>query len=935
MTMGIIEGLTSVIGQALTELRGYQITRTTALARPAFQVVEGLASLDFDGVDAVTLTSGDFGTAAIGDTVRVLSGPARGAEGTITAVGGPAAVTAILQSGGATVGAFTGADWEVERPAETTLNVESTLGFPDSGVAFTVDGVDYMGRLVIDEVIYYYTGRTNTTFTGLVHDNGEGSLVSGILKEHQPLAIVEDYSLSESDLDIYRRSFLINYATGEDLTTVARTVGVNRPPELADDDLFRALVKAIAYAPRGTIYAIELALEAILGAGNYEIFENLTIASQQFGQGDLQDGGEVFIDGAGTGAQPENPYGKTWLDGYEQVLTASAGASTLTISPDDILTVAGVRTAPETSEVTVAESTGSTLISSSSGGTVNFNGSPIPVYVYPGDMLRITSGPFEGATATILTRGSPSLVTTGFVRGWPFLGVAPDGLVDASWEIFRTSDRFGYYRPSNVIHLEGGATRNPWAWMGTGPGETPSITLYTADATFDTGAGFTGNASYHTAYARAARVQPEDVVSFEGYVAIDSSATGSDFQGIMAILDGARAIIVSIEESGTNAVVRFSTTAGVNIGSAVFGPGYNTFFHVKIQKNGEDNVQLILNGEVVQEADYTDFSTVGDWATAFDDANYTSADREFVFGGMAADGFIVFKEILWSSEPKRDWFNRQLSGATASGDQIADTFTAADVGRFLTIKDFADTDANGANALGLWEITAESGSAATVRGRELSTGFFTNDDQSRFLVDDGFPFVWPDHQSHSIEILSGPNAGTYPIVDVLDPVTFLPYDPGPLGVAGYTSKNAIRFRQRSNAVLLDTSARPFGVFAVGETDVEWRIVPNFPSHSSVTGEVADAGSESGGVVTLPAALPFPSDTLMEVYYSKVESGYLFDPTVRNALVSLSPLEYEIYPAYLYDDIGFARTVVDILTAAGVIPDFSRFFRDSAGPHIGS
>lgn len=935
MSMGPLEGLTSVIGDELTALKGFQITRVTSLTRTEFQVQFTTQSLDFDGVDVVTLSSGTFnGSVAVGQVIRILDGAADGAEGTITAVVSPTEVTAILQDSNAvTVGAFTGASFEVVQPAETSLPVESTLGFPDE-VNYTIDGVDYFGRIVLDEVIYYYTSKTNTSFDGLVYDDGTGTFVSGVAQDHQPLTQVDDFSLVESALDIYRRSVLINFAEGEDLTVVARSIGVQRPAELKDDDLFRELVKAIAYAPRGTVYAIELALEALLGAGSYEIFENLTFASHDFGAADLQNGGEVFIDGAAQG-DPENPYGKTWLDGYEQVLTASAGASTLTFSSDDLLTVASVRTAPETSEVVVVESTGSTLISSSSGGTVSFNGSPIPAYVFPGDMFRVTSGPFAGSTATILTRASASQITTGFVRGFPFLGVAPDGLVDASWQIIRKSERFGYYLPSAVTHLEGGSTRDPWVWMGTGPGEAASTTLYTADATFDTGISFTGNASYHTAYARAARIESEDNVAFEGYVAIDSSATGSGFQGIMAILDGVRAIIVSIEESGANAVVRFSDTAGVNIGSPVFGPGYNTFFHLKIQKNGEDNVQLVLNGEVVREVAYTDFDTVGDWATAFDDANYTSADREFVFGNMAADGFIVFKEVLWSSEPKRDWFNRQLSGATASGDQIADAFSAADIGRFITIKDFADTDSNGANALGLWEITAESGSAATVRGRKLSTGSFTNDDQSRFLVDDGYPFVWPDHQSHSIEILSGPNAGTYPIVDVLHPETFLPFDPGPLGVAGYTSKSNIRFRERSNAVLLDTSGLPFGVFAVGETDVEWRLVPNFPSHSSVTGEVANAGSESGGVVTLPAALPFPSDTLMEVYYSRVESAYLFYPTVKNALISLSPLEYEIYPAYLYDNIGVTRVVVDILTAAGVIPDFTRFYRDSTGPHIGS
>jgi hypothetical protein len=68
---------------------------------------------------------------------------------------------------------------------------------------------------------------------------------------------------------------LLDYASEEDLSALGRNLGVPRLPFLSNDDRFRSIVKALAYNPRGTMYGLELALTGMVGAGNYELYEDL------------------------------------------------------------------------------------------------------------------------------------------------------------------------------------------------------------------------------------------------------------------------------------------------------------------------------------------------------------------------------------------------------------------------------------------------------------------------------------------------------------------------------------------------------------------------------------------------------------------------------------------------------------------------------------
>lgn len=142
--------------------------------------------------------------------------------------------------------------------------VETTHEWPDTG------------KVALDGVVYYYTGKTASTFTGITH-TAAGATVVGARIQHRVETTVVDLSREYSAMDLLRRGFLVNYAEGDDLSTLGRNLGVDRLPIFKDDDQFRAVIKALAYSPRGTMLALEAALEAFVGAGNFEIYEDLIL----------------------------------------------------------------------------------------------------------------------------------------------------------------------------------------------------------------------------------------------------------------------------------------------------------------------------------------------------------------------------------------------------------------------------------------------------------------------------------------------------------------------------------------------------------------------------------------------------------------------------------------------------------------------------------
>jgi len=178
----------------------------------------------------------------------------------------------------------------VAAEGDVFINVESTKDW--SGTS---------GKVGIDGITYYYAYTTETTINELTYVNN-GVSTSGIAKLHRVDSEVVNLNRELSALDLTRRALLVDYAEGPYLDVIGRRLGVPRKPLYGDDDQYRAIIKAIAYSPRGTTYGIELALDSLLGVGTYEIYEDL-----------VQNPCEVFIKVGDAVLLEDNPYGKTYL----------------------------------------------------------------------------------------------------------------------------------------------------------------------------------------------------------------------------------------------------------------------------------------------------------------------------------------------------------------------------------------------------------------------------------------------------------------------------------------------------------------------------------------------------------------------------------------------------------------------------------------------
>lgn len=74
-------------------------------------------------------------------------------------------------------------------------------------------------------------------------------------------------------MDAAKNQLFIDTAEGEFLDAIGRNYRVDRPDGVGDV-VFREIIKATAFLPRSTLYALETVLDAFVGAGLYEIFED-------------------------------------------------------------------------------------------------------------------------------------------------------------------------------------------------------------------------------------------------------------------------------------------------------------------------------------------------------------------------------------------------------------------------------------------------------------------------------------------------------------------------------------------------------------------------------------------------------------------------------------------------------------------------------------
>ena len=157
---------------------------------------------------------------------------------------------------------FTRLTAQLSATETATATVESTVGFGEWD-----DGTGDRVLLVGAELIYATAAGSTTTFTTLTRGYKNTEAVV-----HEPGTLVFDFSQNTSALDHVRRGMLVDFAVGEDLDTIGRNLGLNRCPGLTEDE-WRDIIRNVAYLPKGTTNAFEVALDVLWGS-NYSLREN-------------------------------------------------------------------------------------------------------------------------------------------------------------------------------------------------------------------------------------------------------------------------------------------------------------------------------------------------------------------------------------------------------------------------------------------------------------------------------------------------------------------------------------------------------------------------------------------------------------------------------------------------------------------------------------
>jgi hypothetical protein len=304
------------------------------------------------------------------------------------------------------------------------------------------------------------------------------------------------------------------------------------------------------------------------------------------------------------------------------------------------------------------------------------------------------------------------------------------------------------------------------------------------------------------------------------------------------------------------------------------------------------------------------------------DSFTASAVHELRFGcrSTANPALNRVRDVVWYASTGTDyWSSRSGVGTTAGGGSrdianLGGIVTVGSVGKTLFVHGATARNAAGGTVNGEWEIESRvDANTARVIGR-TKHGLTFNRRYPTFVVlpDDGYLQV-PDVLGHSIEILTGPGAGVYPI------------SASDFRVAGSDATGSETFAY--GVAIFEVTGYPTGGFT-GDGEYDWRLVPDFPADSGLSVEISDAGSVAVATLTLPDSLPITSPLpVLSVAYATVYSGHVDASSDKNDIVT--PRR----PAYLYDAWGLRRSFLLEAGAEGVVVDLDSLSRDAAGLHI--
>ncbi|UCF48587.1 MAG: hypothetical protein JSU89_15710 [Myxococcales bacterium] len=774
--VGMLEALTSAIGESDGEIGGIPFTRLTA---PVTDGVALSATYTWDGT--TTILCGDTSEIAVGDWIRL------DVDGQYFEVTGETPDTSITIDNPQSLIIPTGSSQSSK--AVTTLPVESTLDFSEDS------------KVSIDGAVYYYTGKTDQSFTGIYHLVG-GVSIAGVQRLHRVESVVYDRNRDRSAIDLVRRAMLVDYAEGEDLNALARNLGVLRLAFLSDDDQFREIVKVLAYNPKGTLYGLQLALEGLVGAGNFTIYED-----------PINFPAEVFITLSAAAFLATVPQGSAYLSGGELVDWDSLTQVTVAYPAASYGAVRHVRMAPlsHVTDTTSAYPSTDQYERYPGSGLSNFytttgtEGTTVQIVTTDGGALEFTNGPMAVNYAYY---GRQHTSTRGSISMWLRMLDNGSGVPEA--------------QPAARINWGDGQYMVRFVWTQNGTG---------GSASWDIGFG--------------------------------------DWSGAFGI-----------------------TPPNIPID--------NAWHELRLERSGDGYISWYWDGVLQQR-----------FATSYWNPHTTEA---IGFGYSLTPTSAAswrMKEFRIDTVQLRDFYAATLTdGVVAAASRTLTTsgftFLSADVGKGFSTLNSAVVNAYGGNNNGRWLVEAQGGTTVTLIGETWTGALVQGAFPTRITLPLDQPLLkYPDDQGKEIEILgSGPNAGIYVIDDLLDPVTGTPIDSA-----------ATPLPQKTHLCTV------VGATFASETDLSFRLRPNFAAESGLEWILQEAGSMSGQVITMRQGFPnIPNNgKAAEVIYGSVLSAQL----LRNADVenALGASGFDYWPFYLADPLGYARTYLSGVTAAGVIPSF--------------
>lgn len=962
--MNPLEALSAAIGDELNDLAGGLFTRLQTAFQGEVQLQDGAGLLNASSVDTgvtVTFSSGALiNPIPAGSYFRLLS-DLSGVVTQTAAIASRDSATQLTLSGAGLGANFSGDSWEIYTPPETSALVESTLGFDPSG-----------GQLFIDGTLYRYTSLTATSFLGMSYDDGTGTFTSGCepASSYPIGTVVQDYTRNFSAIDIWRRSFFVRTATGSDLDVVGRNLGVERVPELSDTT-YRAVIEAVAYTHRGTVAAMERALDALVGAGNWEIFEDLTGGRNSIsGDIGINENNTVFVR-IDRGLLSEY-VGKTFVEGVvyapandaalddadvpASFSNATGSVPTGVILPDDPFSperpiasgsqAVGTISAPH---IAVAAPTGS-----------------FPARIQRGDTFEILSGPLSGRRYHVQARSSDTALTiTSFLTSETIHeNVVPHtAFTSADWRIIRTATRCGLRLPSaetEESYPGSGSYIASWEFLGTGS-EGASVALATYS---DDGGVLSFAPSLNSCYYRhRSRIDESSdwTVTMQCSFTDWGTMSMTDHRQFGILVDDGsyRYLFGVVRNTATTGTIRFADfSTGLAAGAvpATLDTLQENVFHdieISMRRDPTDplnpqmgTITIKVDGVIVQQ---TPWGAVPTNDPAVDDPGINFG----VFSTLFVVPEVRVRAVDWRIHTHHDFLN--IHRLTSDGGTTGAAFTGVDTqtitgtnsdfvaGRQIFLHALAPNAAGGIGR-GIWEFdTITTPNQATLVGPTYS-GARTTLAAPDTIDIVGFPasLLYPNFRGMSIELLDGPDAGVYPISAILfadgTDIEANAWDIVNTSEA-FTGLNTSVMALTERGSSVQVSGAPAGGFTPS-TNMRWRIIPVFGEDMLVTYTIINAGAFSDPTVTLarPLNLNFDAGVYEPVvgirYYSTLSAHVEYSTAINSLVSSGPPVQYYRYPFYLHDQLGHpGRVVLDDLTAAGVILDPDRLTRDGAGPHV--